>query len=229
MHTTCDRFVLHFALQVDQQTFKFRFAIRVDGQLAPSALGVDQLGQRHFIGIEPALQLREQHVGFLRRFVARLQGDHTVVAGFAESLVVIAPVQVQFVEQHGIGAGVDGVELERRGCVGREPCAQIRIGGAGGRRLPFNGGIVAQRSGDHADGQLGAWRGRSGYCCPAGRCGGLHCCVGIVHRSFEQRGTGALRNRGCAHARVSVRGSKRVQGGVICCKGCNSGQPFVGV
>ena len=49
MHATRDRFVLHFALQADQHTFKFGAAICVNREFAPRLLRVHQLGQRHLV------------------------------------------------------------------------------------------------------------------------------------------------------------------------------------
>ena len=70
VEATCGRLVLHFALQIDEQTFEFGFAIGIDRELAPGALGVHQFGQRNFVSLRPALQLGKQHVGFLGNFVA---------------------------------------------------------------------------------------------------------------------------------------------------------------
>ena len=112
MQTTRRGFVLHLALQTDEQRLETRFVIRVNRELGPRALRVDELGQRHFIGLGPALHLRHQNVGLLRRFVARLQINHAVVACFANAFVVITPMQMQFFQKRHVDRRSDRLKLD---------------------------------------------------------------------------------------------------------------------
>ena len=116
MHAARDSFVLHLALQSREQGVKLCFAFTVNAQLGPGPLGVDQPGQRHFVGIRPALHLRQQYVCFLRGLVPRLQAFHAVMTGLAKPFVVVAPIEVQFVEQGDVGGCIDGIELAAERC-----------------------------------------------------------------------------------------------------------------
>ena len=65
---------------------------------------------------------------------------------------------------------------------------------------------------------------------PPARCrSSAHAGIGIVVRCLQRRNIDRAADSGGTHACVSVGRDQGGKGGIICCKVCNSGQPFVGV